>query len=238
MSSARLTPSGWTPASSAVADEAKVVYSSWGPGMYDPRFNIDGQSTPLVLPPAFGLAGVKKETYTGEGPVSYWNRYVAVTQMGGQGSFKDSRLGIHIKQHPDLVKDKLGVLSDYQFSLETPTPPAGSFDPAAAARGRAVFRGAGKCATCHAGPHYTDVNRGVLHAPAETAMDPGYALRTTTKRYRTTSLRALWSHAPYFHDGSAETLGDVVEHYDSVLRLRLRLTAGQKRDLVEFLKSI
>ncbi len=80
------------------------------------------------------------------------------------------------------------------------------------------------------------MNRGILHAPAETGMDDAYAKRTATKRYRTTPLRGLASHAPYFHDGSAETLGDVVDHYDAVLRLGLQ--PGQKQDLVEFLKFL
>jgi hypothetical protein len=232
-----LDPGALIAASPAVPADVKAVYQSWGPGKYDPRFNIDGKNTPLVIPPAFGLAKVKSETYTAEGPVSYWNRYVAVTQMGGHGSFHDEKLGIHIVQNPDLVKHKLGVLSDYQFSLETPTPPAGSFDPAAAARGKAVFLGAGRCATCHIpGSSYTDINRGVLHAPAETGMDPAYALRTTTKRYRTTPLRALSTHPPYFHDGSAQTLEDVVQHYDTILRLGL--TPAQTQDLVEFLRSL
>ena len=81
-------------------------------------------------------------------------------------------------------------LRDYQFSLETPAPAGGQLRPAAAARGeQVVFDGAGKCATCHIPPLYTDVNRGVLHDPAETGMDPAYAQRTTTKKYRTTPLR-------------------------------------------------
>src|SRR5215207_3397256 len=134
-----LDPGRIIAASPAVSDEARAVYLSWGPGFYDPRFNIDTLNTPLVLPPAFGLAGVAKETYTAEGPVTYWNRYVAVTQMGGHGSFSDRRLGINIVQKPDLVTPKLPGLRDYQFSLATPPPPAGSFDPAAAARGQAVF---------------------------------------------------------------------------------------------------
>ena len=231
-----LDPGAIIAASPAVPPGAKAVYASWGPGKYDPRFNIDGLSTPLVLPPAFGLAEVRKETYTGEGPVSYWNQYVAVTQMGGQGSFHDQRLGIKINQKPDLVKHKLKPLREYQFSLRTPAPPAGSFDPAAAERGRVVFKGAGTCAKCHTPPLYTDVNRGVLHRPEETGMDGAYARRTTTKLYRTTPLRALWQHPPYFHDGSAATLRDVVDHYDSFLGLRL--TEDQKRDLVEFLKAL
>ena len=75
--------------SPALTAEQKKVYSSWGPGKYDPRYNQDGKNTPLVLPPAYGLANVKNETYTAEGPISYWNAYVAVTQMGGQGNFSD-----------------------------------------------------------------------------------------------------------------------------------------------------
>jgi hypothetical protein len=231
-----LDPGKIIAASPAVPDEVKTVYRSWGAGKYDPRFNIDGLSTPLVIPPAYGLAGVEKETFTAEGPISYWNKYVAVTQMGGHGTFVDPRLGIKIVQKPDLVQRKLAPLRDYQFSLETPPPPEGSFNPDAAARGKTVFSGAGKCATCHIAPLYTDINLGILHDPAETGMDAAYANRTTTKKYRTTPLRALWQHPPYFHDGSAASLRDVVEHYNGVLKLKL--TEAQKLDLVEFLKSI
>src|SRR5262245_8238653 len=67
--------------SPAVPAAAKAVYNSWGPGKYDPRFNIDGLSTPLVIPPAYGLAGVEKETYTAEAPVSDWNKDLAATQL-------------------------------------------------------------------------------------------------------------------------------------------------------------
>src|SRR5437588_515052 len=77
--------------SPAVTAAQKAVYNSWGPGMYDPRFNLDGQSTPLVIPPAYGLASIANETVTAEGPISYWNAYVAVTQMHGHGNFSDSR---------------------------------------------------------------------------------------------------------------------------------------------------
>ena len=231
-----LDPGAIIALSPAVTAAQKAVYTSWGHGKYDPRYNIDGQNTPLVLPPAFGLAGVDAETYTAEGPVSYWNAYVAVTQMHGHGNFDDPRLGIHISQSPDEVTPKLQALRDYQFSLQVPRPPAGSFDAAAAERGRAVFSGAGRCASCHTGSTFTDVNEGRLHAPEETGMDPAYAARTTSKAYRTTPLRALWQHAPYFHDGSAATLRDVVEHYDAFLGLQL--TEAQKGELVEYLKSL
>jgi mono/diheme cytochrome c family protein len=231
-----LNPGAIIALSPALSEAQKAVYNSWGPGRYDPRFNFDGQSTPLVLPPAYGLLGVDKETFTAEGPVSYWNAYVAVTQMHGRGNFSDPRLGVTIVQTPDLVTSKLPALREYQLSLQKPAPPAGSFDAAAAARGRAVFEGAGSCVACHAGNLLTDVNSGRLHAPAETGMDPRYAARTTQKAYRTTPLRGLWQHPPYFHDGSAATLDAVVDHYNRVRNLNL--TPQQKADLIQYLKSL
>ena len=228
-----LNPGAIIALSPALTDAQRAVYNSWGPGFYDPRFNIDGINGPLVIPPAFGLAGVALETYTGDGPISYWNAYVAITQMGGKGDFSDPRIGVFIDQEPDLVTPRLPALLDYQLSLETPRPPVGSFDAAAAARGKLVFDA--NCARCHAGATYTDAGV-TLHAAAETGVDPLYATRSATKLDRTTPLRALWQHPPYFHDGSAATLPAVVDHYNTVLGLRL--AACDKDDLVEFLKSI
>ena len=220
--------------SPAITPAQKGVYNSWGPGKYDPRYNIDGKNTPLVLPPAYGLAAVKNEVYTAEGPISYWNAYVAVLQMHGHGNFSDPRLGIDVRQTPDMVGPKLPALRAYQHSLEAPAPPAGSFDVAAAARGLVVFNQS--CATCHVGGNGTDNNSGVLHAASETGMSEAYALRTANKKYRTTPLRGLWQHPPYFHDGSAASLADVVTHYNNVRQLKLSL--AQQRDLVQYLKSL
>src|SRR5438477_843330 len=215
----------------------KAVFNSWGPGKYDAEFNRDGVNNPVVIPPALGLRGVALETYTAEGPVSYWNAYVAVTQMHGHGSFSDPALGISIQQTPDRVTPVLPVLRAYQLSLDAPAPPAGSFDPAAAARGQAVFTTTGRCASCHIPTMaFTDVNLGILHAPSETGMDPVRANRLKNHKYRTTPLRALTRHAPYFHDGSAATLLAVVEHYNSFFGLGP--SPQTKADLVEYLKSL
>ncbi|MCC8361686.1 c-type cytochrome [Lysobacter sp. A6] len=229
-----LDPGAIIALSPAVPDAAKEVYNSWGPGMYDPRFNIDGKSTPLVLPPAYGLQHIKNETYTGEAPISYWNAYVAITQMGGVGVFVDPRLGINIQRTPDIVTPKLPALRAYQLSLNTPPPPPNSYDVAAAQRGKPLF--AQNCQGCHVGATGTDNNGGKLHAPAETGMDGAYAARTTTKAYRTTPLRGLQHHPPYFHDGSAESLEDVVAHYNDVRQLGL--TPAQRADIVEYLKTL
>jgi mono/diheme cytochrome c family protein len=220
--------------SPALTPEQKKVYTSWGPGKYDPRYNQDGKNTPLTLPPAYGLADVKNETYTAEGPISYWNAYVAVTQMGGQGNFSDKRLNINVTHSPDLVTPKLPALRAYQHSLATPKPKPDSFDVTAAARGRTVFNSA--CASCHVGGSGTDNNAGKLHAPKETGMDDDYAVRTTTRAFRATPLRGLAYHPPYFHDGSAKTLKDVVEHYND--ERSLKLSDDQRKDLVEYLKSL
>jgi cytochrome c553 len=237
--------------SPALDAATRAEFASWGPGRYDPRHHyfdgaaivpLNSPSLPIVIPPIYGLQRVGFETVSGDGPISYWNSYVGVGQMGGQGSFRDPRLGIRISQHPDLVTPKLLPLLVYQLTLRSPAPPKGSFDPAAALRGRAVFRGAAGCARCHQGPAFTDVLSGpprqwpVLHDPSEVGTDAGYAARTATKRYRTTPLRALFQHAPYFHDGSAPTLEAVVEHYDT--RFGLNLSAADTHDLVQYLKSL
>ena len=65
---------------------------------------------------------------------------------------------------------------------------------------------------------------------------PSYASRSATKQYRTTPLRGLLRHPPYFHNGIAATLDAVVELYDT--KQELGLTAEQKADLVEYLKSL
>jgi len=215
----------------------KAVFNSWGPGKYDAEFNRDGINNPVEIPPALGLRGVALETYTAEGPVSYWNNYVAVTQMHGHGSFSDPVLGINIQQTPDRVTPVLPVLRAYQLSLSTPPPPEGSFDPAAAERGKALFNATARCASCHIPSlAFTDVNLGILHDPSETGMDSVRATRLKNHQYRTTPLRALGQHPPYFHDGSAATLLDAVEHYDRFFGLGL--SPQQKGDLVEYLKSL
>ena len=237
--------------SPALDDATRDEFRKWGPGKYDPRhhaFNgtqiipLNSPSIPIVIPPIYGLRGVGFETFTGDGPISYWNSYVGVGQMGGRGNFSDPRIQLFIRQTPDLVTPKLAALLDYQLRLQPPRPPAGSFDHVAAARGRRLFRNEARCSSCHQGPELTDVSTGadptvpVLHDAADVGMDPAYAERSATRKYRTTPLRGLQQHPPYFHDGSAPDLRAVVEHYDALFGLQL--TDGQKLDLVEYLKSL
>jgi hypothetical protein len=221
---------------------AKAVYNSWGPGKYDPRFNFDGKNGPAEIPPAYGLQGIHRITVTGDGnDIAYWNRYVGVTQMHGHGSFDEPRTGVHVDNPPDIISPLLPALQEYQLSLNAPSPPPGSFDVDAAARGKIVFDGAGTCTTCHTGSQFTDANIR-LHSPDEVVSEPepngepSYASRSATKMYRTAPLAGVWQHAPYFHNGIAPTLESVVETYDA--KKGLHLTPQQKADLVAYLKSL
>ena len=237
--------------SPALDDATKAEFRTWGPGKYDPRHHafdgtniipLNSPSLPIVIPPIYGLKGVGFETFTADGPISYWNSYVGVGQMGGQGTFNDPRIELFISQTPDLVTPKLAALLHYQLRLLPPKAPKGSFNRDAAERGKELFRNQARCSTCHQGPTFTDVLSGpdrsvpFLHDPAEVGMDSRYAARSATGKYRTTPLRGLLQHPPYFHDGSAPDLLAVVEHYDTLFDLKL--TAAQKADLVEYLKSL
>src|SRR5688500_3756796 len=100
-------------------ETVKSVLNSWGPGRYDAELNMDGQvkspngkSAATMMPSAFGLAGVNQHTWTGGwGTVTYWNAYVANTQMYGQGTFFDSRLD-DAKQYPVAAKAGWGHKRD------------------------------------------------------------------------------------------------------------------------------
>jgi len=238
-----LNPGAIIALSPALDAGARSVFNSWGKGKYDPRFNLDGINGPQVIPPAYGLAGVARITTTGDGDeIAYWNRYVAVTQMGGHGSFFDARTGVDVRNGTDdLVSARLPALQAYQLTLAAPLAPAGSFDVAAAARGKVVFEGPGRCASCHSGPEFTDASLR-LHPASDVVSEPepngvpSWASRSATKQYRTAPLRGIWQHPPYFHNGSAATLQAVVDTYNA--RKSLGLSVAEVADLVEYLKSL
>lgn len=242
-----------------ITDEATVrrVLISWGPGKYDAELNLDGKafrpdgkSAATVLPAAFGLAGVHLHTYTGWGSVTYWNAYVANTQMYGMGTFFDPRLNnrsqfpiavtedfFNMRQKPDLITPKLAALHFYQLAIPAPEPPKGSFNKDDAARGQDIFNGKAACATCHVPPLFTEPGW-ALHTPDEIGIDDFQANRSPTKRYRTTPLRGLFVRMKggFYHDGRFATLEDVVQHYNHVFHLKL--TDREKADLAEYLKSL
>ena len=240
-------------------DEATVkqVLAAWGPGKFDAQllldgkgFRPDGKSAATLIPPAFGLAGVNLHTSTGWGGVSYWNAFVANLEMHGKGTFYDPRLNdtakfpvaaragfANVRNSTDLISSKLPALQLYQLSIPAPAPPEGSFNRPAAARGKALFSGQANCAVCHVPPTFTEPGWN-MHTPAEIGIDDFQAKRSPDERYRTAPLKGLWTHQTggFYHDGRFPTLLDVVNHYNSFKGLNL--TDREKRDVVEYLKSL
>jgi len=239
-------------------DQATVrqVLAAWGPGKFDAEllldgkgFRPDGKSAATLIPPAFGLAGVNLHTWVGWGSVPHWNAFVATLEMHGKGTFFDPRLADsgqfpvaaragfdNVRNDPDLVSDKLPALHAYQLALSAPPPPRGSFDAAAAARGKEVFQ-ASQCGSCHVPPTFTEPGWN-LHTPQELGVDDFQANRAPARAYRTAPLRGLWTHQQggFYHDGRFATLADVVNHYN--LQFGLHLSAQDTADLVEYLKSL
>jgi len=237
---------------------ARKVLAAWGPGKYDAEldqdgkgFRPDGKSAATVIPAAFGLAGVNLHTYTGWGSVTYWNAYVATTQMHGSGTFFDPRMndaaqfpaGVknrfnNVRAGEDRVTKKLAALHFYQLAIPAPTPPKDSFNEAAAKRGAAVFNGKAKCASCHVPPLFIEPGWS-MHTGEEIGIDNFQASRSPDKKfYRTTPLRGLFARSSpgFYHDGRFPDLRSVVAHYEQVFRLTL--SDAERGDLIEYLKSL
>jgi hypothetical protein len=217
-----------------------------------------------LLPNAYGLAGYNQHTWTGAwGTVTYWNAFVANLEMHGKGRFFDPRLNDpakfpiaaangsadteHISPDDDRITSKLPALHFYQLALPAPTPRAGrDFDAAAAKRGDELFSGKAKCNNCHVEPLWTEPGWN-LHKPQEIGIDSFEADRAPDGVYKTMNLAGVFvrenglfmrpeNKGRFYHDGRFATLLDVVNHYDTFFRLGL--TTQEKRDVVEYLKSL
>jgi hypothetical protein len=233
----------------------RTVLGAWGPGKFAAGLFMDGKAlrpdgevAANLIPAAFGLKDITLTTYTGWGDISYWNAFVGNLEMHGKGTFLDPRLNNSTKypiavensfwnvtNSPDLITSKLPALKAYQHSIKAPKPANGTFDNAGAGRGKAIFLTKAKCATCHAAPALAD---NILHTAAEIGIDDFESMRSPTGKYRTTPLGGLFTRTKggFYHDGRFATLNDVINHYDN--HMSLNLTAAEKQDLAEYLKSL
>ena len=227
---------------------------------------VTGTNVPgaTLIPNAFGLAGFNQHTWTGAwGSIPYWNAFVAALEMHGVGRFFDPRLNNaakfpiaaangfadlpHIDPDQDRITKKLPALQFYQLAIPAPAPEAGvDFNAAAAARGDELFSGKAKCNDCHVEPLWTEPGWN-LHTPAEIGIDSFEADRAPDGVYKTMNLAGIFvrenglfmnpaNKGRYYHDGRFATLLDVVNHYNT--HFNLGLTAQEKSDLVEYLKSL
>ena len=236
----------------------KKVLASWGPGKFDAELNLDGKgfrtdgkTAATLIPEAFGHAGENLHTWTGGwGDVTYWNAYVANLELSGRGTFYDERFN-DPKQYPvaakanfgnkrnapDMVTDKLAALQFYQLAIPAPEAPDSIFNKEAAQQGMVLFNGKAKCASCHVPPLFTEPGWNT-HKPSDIGIDDFQANRSPDKTYVTQGLKGLWTHMKggFYHDGRFATLMDVVNHYNDFKKLAL--TDAEKKNLVEYLKSL
>jgi hypothetical protein len=226
---------------------------------------VTGRDVPgaTMNPNAFGLAGFNQHTWTGAwGTVTYWNAFVANLELRGKGTFFDPRLD-NATQYPIAAKNRLGHLQTppdedritsklpalhfYQLAIPAPKPkPGEDFDLAAARRGEEIFVGKARCNDCHVKPLWTEPGWN-LHKAEEIGIDSFQADRGPDHAYKTQNLAALFvrerglfmrpeNKGRFYHDGRFATLLDVLNHYN--IHFNLRLTEEEKRDLVEYLKSL
>ena len=255
-----LSPDLSAPAKLLGVDQATVrkALLAWGPGKFDAElfldgkaFRPDGKTAAVLIPPAYGLAGVNLHTWTGWGSVTYWNAFVANLEMHGKGRFSDSRLNnaarfpvaaanglgnLTVDPSEDRITPQLAALHAYQLSIPAPRMAANPFD-FAARRGAAIFNGKAQCARCHVPPLYTEPGWNA-HSPADVCVDDFQAGRSPDGIYRTAPLAGLFAHQKggFYHDGRFATLPEVVEHYDGCLNLRLG--SDEKSDLVQYLLTL
>ena len=236
----------------------KKVLASWGPGKFDALLNLDGKafrpdgkSAATLIPEAFGHAGHTLHTWTGGwGDVTYWNAYVANLELAGKGTFFDERLNNAKKypvaaktgagnkrNNPDMITSKLAALQFYQLAIPAPKAPDSIYNKEAAARGMVLFSAKAKCASCHVPPLFTEPGWNT-HKASDIGIDDFQSNRSPDNTYVTQGLKGLWTHMKggFYHDGRFATLMDVVNHYNDFKKLAL--SDAEKKDLVEYLKSL
>ena len=116
-----------------------------------------------------------------------------------------------------------------------------------------VFNGKANCVACHSAPNFTDNGFHNLGLSSYGLPEPDmgrYAqkpVKTMKGAFKTPTLRDIDTSAPYFHDGSAKTLMEVVEHYNkggavktdiSPSMKELNLTQAEKEALVAFMHAL
>jgi len=136
-------------------------------------------------------------------------------------------------------------MAEFQELLDFPPAPKlgidGRLNPKKATqseiRGQEIFFGKARCAGCHPAPYYTD---NLMH---NLRTERFYKPRLINGRMasadgpiKTFPLRGIKESPPYLHDGRLLTLEDTVEFFNLILELGLN--AQEKKDLVEFMRSL
>jgi mono/diheme cytochrome c family protein len=167
--------------------------------------------------------------------------------FGGTGFLSDGNFNAGTRNTPlgdpkAGLSSELDALAAYVASLSETAPspyksPGGALTPEGV-RGKAVFKKQ-NCAQCHTGSSFTDSLSGALHNVGTLKSSSGQRLGGPLPGIDTPTLKGLWDTAPYFHDGSADTLLDVMNDASAPQHGGMdQLTAGEKSDLAAYLLQI
>ncbi len=152
-----------------------------------------------------------------------------------------TKKGVNILERGSQVH----FMAEFQELLDFPPAPKlgidGRLDPRKATqsemRGQELFFGKAKCAGCHPAPYYTD---NLMHnLKTERFYKPRMIngrMASADGPIKTFPLRGIKDSPPYLHDGRLLTLEDTVEFFNLILELRL--SGQEKKDLVEFMRSL
>ena len=152
-----------------------------------------------------------------------------------------TKKGVNILDRGSQVQ----FMAEFQEMLDFPPAPKlgidGRLDPAKASpaemRGENLFFGKAKCGSCHPAPYYTDNTMHNLQA--ERFYKPHMIngeMASADGPIKTFPLRGVKDSPPYLHDGRLLTLADTVEFFNLISGTKL--SAGEKSDLVVFLKAL
>jgi cytochrome c peroxidase len=152
-----------------------------------------------------------------------------------------TKKGVNILERGSQVH----FMAEFQALLDFPPAPKlgieGKLNPKKATqsemRGQVVFFGKARCGACHPAPYYTD---NLMHnLKAERFYKPRMIngrMASADGPIKTFPLRGIKDSSPYLHDGRLLTLEDTVEFFNLILELGL--SAQEKKDLVEFMRSL
>jgi len=200
-------------------------------GMMDARTWLGFPDGPRNTPSLLGVAQTLPMHWSGDfNELQDVEITIREIQVGGglvQGEAHDALGRAHAGLSPEL--DALAI---YMATLEIPPSPHAT-EQEQLLRGETMFNTL-ECQICHPPPLYTDLQLHDVGTGDPTKERNSHGRGTN---FDTPSLRALWLTAPYFHDGSASSLADVLR-YGNEHNVAARLSAGELDDLVAFLRAL
>ena len=169
------------------------------------------------------------------------------TEFEQRGAYFDGDPVIATKKGVNILErgSQVHFMAEFQALLDFPPAPKlgieGKLNPKKATqsemRGQVVFFGKARCGACHPAPYYTD---NLMHnLKAERFYKPRMIngrMASADGPIKTFPLRGIKDSPPYLHDGRLLTLEDTVEFFNLILELGL--SAQEKKDLVEFMRSL